>query len=293
MELLRTLAVLAETPGPRHAVLGHLLGLSGEPDAGDYTEIFGLQVPPYASVYVGAEGALGGEARDRVAGFWRALGQDPPDEPDHLATLLALLATLSDHEAGEQDAARRALRRHSRAALFWEHLGCWIFAYLQKVGEISPPFYAGWAHLLQVALSEMARDLGSPDRLPLHLREAPGLPDPRADGLASFLDGLLAMIRSGMLLTRADLAQGGAALGLSLRIGDRRVMLKTLLDQDPAKTLGWLAALADRWSGRHASLRGLSEEIAGFWLARAATSASLLKALRGEPALASAQGNTG
>ncbi|HAC46500.1 MAG TPA: hypothetical protein DCF65_10605, partial [Chloroflexi bacterium] len=85
-----------------------------------------LQLWPYASIYVGAEGKLGGEARDRVAGFWRALHLTPPAEPDHLAALLGLYATLADMEAAEQDPARRQLRRSSRQALLWEHLLSWL-----------------------------------------------------------------------------------------------------------------------------------------------------------------------
>jgi hypothetical protein len=37
-----------------------------------------LNCPPYAAVYLGAEGGFGGEAADRVAGFWRAIGVPPP-----------------------------------------------------------------------------------------------------------------------------------------------------------------------------------------------------------------------
>jgi TorA maturation chaperone TorD len=62
-------------------------GLPG-PQAHEHTEVFGLQLYPYASVYVGPEGMLGGEARDRIAGFWRVLRLTPATEPDHLATLL-------------------------------------------------------------------------------------------------------------------------------------------------------------------------------------------------------------
>jgi sulfite exporter TauE/SafE len=38
---------------------------------------------------------LGGAARERVAGFWRAVGLVPPPEPDHLAALLGLAAGVS------------------------------------------------------------------------------------------------------------------------------------------------------------------------------------------------------
>src|SRR6185295_7023627 len=87
MELLRALAVLAEFPGPEHARLGELLQLPGAPSRAEHTELFEFQLWPYASVYLGPEAMLGGESRDRVAGFWRALQLTPPPEPDHLSVL--------------------------------------------------------------------------------------------------------------------------------------------------------------------------------------------------------------
>ena len=59
---------------------------------------------------------LGGEAADRVAGFWRALGREVPGEPDHLSALLGLYAGLADAEARESAGAGRILRRESRKA---------------------------------------------------------------------------------------------------------------------------------------------------------------------------------
>ena len=48
-------------------------GWSRSSDA-EHTEVFVLNCPPYASVYLGPDGALGGEGADRAAGFWRASG---------------------------------------------------------------------------------------------------------------------------------------------------------------------------------------------------------------------------
>jgi hypothetical protein len=279
MEIFRALAALTEPPGPAHARLASLLGLPAVPDAAEHTEVFMFQLSPFASVYLGVEGAMGGEARDRVAGFWRALGQDPPPEPDHLATLLALYAALGDQESTEPDAARRALLRHTRKALLWEHIGCWVFAYLTKMEEIASPFYQAWARVLRTALIDAAGDVGPPDRLPLHLRDAAPLPDPRADGFDAFLNGLLAMARSGVLLTRADLARGGRTLGLAVRVGDRRFLIRTFLGQDAETTLDWLAREADAWAARHQTLRDLSPAIAGYWAEKAASTAGLLRAL--------------
>ena len=89
MELFRALAVLAEPPRAETAHLAVALELGAVPEASEYTDLFVFQLYPYASVYLGAEGMLGGEARDRIAGFWRALGQVPPAEPDHLAVMNA------------------------------------------------------------------------------------------------------------------------------------------------------------------------------------------------------------
>ncbi|HZB44880.1 MAG TPA: molecular chaperone TorD family protein, partial [Pyrinomonadaceae bacterium] len=105
MEILRALAVLVEPPDrPGAARVAEALGLGELPEASAYTDLFVFQLYPYASVYVGREGMLGGEARDRVAGFLAALGHDVPAEPDHLALLLGAYAGLCEAERDEGDA---------------------------------------------------------------------------------------------------------------------------------------------------------------------------------------------
>lgn len=58
----------------------HVLAV-GPPAVDEHTDVLVFQAYPYASIYLGAEGMLGGKARDRIAGFWRALGGEPPAEP--------------------------------------------------------------------------------------------------------------------------------------------------------------------------------------------------------------------
>ena len=285
MELFRALAALAEPPD-RAGVerLAAALGLEPLPAASEHTEVFVFQLAPYASVYLGAEGMLGGEARDRVAGFWRALGQAPPAEADHLTLMLALYARLSEFEAGEEDAgARRAGWRRARRAFLWEHLLSWLPVYLDKLAEVAPPFYRRWGELLAVALAEEAGKLGAQDELPLHLREAPApAVDPREHAVEDFLRTLLAPARSGMLLTRADLGRGARTLGLSLRAGERKFVLKALLNQDAAGVFGWLAGEAASWSRRHQARRAAHGAVAAWWEERAAKAATLLRELKAE-----------
>ena len=283
MELFRALAALAEPPGPEQVRIGAVLGLPGSPDPAQYTEVFLFQLYPYAAVHAGAEGMLGGEAQDRVAGFWRALHRTPPAEPDHLTSLLALYAALADQEDAEPDPAYRLLWGRSRKALLWEHLACWVFPYLDKLGEIAPPFYAAWGKMLAAALEAELNTVGRGDTLPLHLRAAPPLPDPRNGGSEVFLQGILAPVRSGMLLVRSDLTRAARSLGLGLRMGERRFALTSLLSQDSEGTLGWLAAEASGWEQRHltrAAVQADTGEIARFWAHRAGTAAALLTALR-------------
>src|SRR5205807_572327 len=117
MELFRALAALAEPPGPEQVRIGAVLGLPGAPDPAQYTEVFLFQLYPYAAVHAGAEGMLGGEAQDRVAGFWRALERTPPAEPDHLTSLLALYAAAPPPRgpAAPRSAGRRIRRVPPRA----------------------------------------------------------------------------------------------------------------------------------------------------------------------------------
>jgi hypothetical protein len=186
-ELFRALGALSEPPGPTQARLAETFGLP-QVRAHEHTDVFGLQLYPYASVYVGAEGMLGGEARDRAAGFWRALRLVPPAEPDHLATLLSLYASLI-----EADRTRADLWAPARKALLWEHLLSWLPPYLDKVAGAGAPVYERWAFLLSAAVADEATELGPQDRLPLHLRAAPDEVD------EDLVVWVLAPVRSGIV----------------------------------------------------------------------------------------------
>jgi TorA maturation chaperone TorD len=276
-ELFRALGALAGPPEPGLRRAAELLELGPLPDETEHTELFLFQLPPYASLYLGAEGKLGGEARDRVAGFWRAVGTAPPPEPDHLTTLLGLYANLAEAARAGPDPAEAGLLGRGATALLHEHLLPWTGPYLSRVSELGHPFYRSWATLLKAAVREAARGSEHTGSLPLHLREAPDLPDPRAEGGEAFLDGLLTPVRSGMILTRADLARAASDTGLGLRAGERRYALQALFSQDAARMLGWLAGEAEAWVTRHQGLVDDTEvQIAGFWTERARHTATRL-----------------
>jgi hypothetical protein len=270
-ELVRSLAACLEPP-PAHGTMpvAAALGLPRAPTPAEHTDTFTFQLHPYASVHLGPEGQLGGIARDRVAGFLRALDVVPPPEPDHLVVLLGAYAELIDLDDG---AGSRA--RHARTALLHEHLTPWVPRFLWRVTELAAAPYRAWAQLLDRVLADEVALLGPPDTLPAHLRDAPALPDPRAGDVPGFLTGLLAPVRSGLILARADLARAARELDLGLRIGERAYLLRALLGQDASATLAFLATEARR---QHDHVPG-DDLTASFWRDRLATTGALLDAL--------------
>lgn len=298
MELFRALASLIEAPSPEHTRVAAALGLPAAPTPAEHGQVVAQQRYPYASVYLGAEGMLGGEARDRIAGFRRALGLEgelaepsasgdgsstgavTSREPDHLAALLGLLASLEQWRRDEADPAGKALLTQARTTLVWEHLTSWTGPYLATFERCDSVFHRRWASLLEETVAHLCGDVEFPDYLPAALRAAPGFADPRREGGAAFIAALLAPARSGVILLRDDLERLGGDLGLACRAGERRYVLNAFLAQDPGRTLEWLADHAADWSRRVAA-KGPAP-IAAWWSKRAAGTAALLKELAGE-----------
>ena len=281
MELFRALAVLVEPPErPEFARVAEALELGELPETSAHTELFVFQLYPYASVYLGTEGMLGGEARDRVAGFWRVLGATPPADVDHLAVMLALYAQLVElAEDGAHDAARRDGLQRARKVFLWEHLLSWLPAYLTKLHDIAPPFYQRWGEMLMEALRHEAEMTGRPDSPPVHLRAATGLADPRCGDAGAFLDSLLSPVRSGMILVRSDLSRAARRMDAGLRLGERKFIIKTLLSQDARGTLAWLAEEAVMWAERHRQQHAALNDVAAMWQVKAVAAAALLNDL--------------
>ncbi len=284
MELFRALAVIAEPPSETLRRVAEALELGPVPGAAEYTELFVFQLYPYASVYLGAEGMMGGEARDRISGFWRALSvETPPAEADHLALMLALYARLCESAARESELVRRESWERARKAFLWEHLLSWLPFYLLKLDELATPFYRRWSEVLRQALLAEAETAGLPAALPLHLREAPGLIDPRGGGETSeFLQSLLTPARSGMILTRSDLSRAARELGLGTRLGERAFILRALFGQNAAAVLEWLAHEANGWTKRYHSFGDTLGPVARAWEEKTKAAALLLLELKRE-----------
>jgi TorA maturation chaperone TorD len=280
-ELLRALAAVADSPAAAAAACP-ALGLA-VPTPAEHTEVFVLNCPPYAAVYLGENGGLGGEGADRAAGFWRAIGITPPTEPDHLSSVLSLYASLGEAVQQAGRPATAGALSLARAALFHEHLWPWLPSYLDAAADLGLPALSDWAGLTMRALRAEHDALAGgattvARRLPLALRSAPPV---AATGAAAELKDLLGLVttpvRSGFILTRRRLAAGAEAAGAGYRIGERQFALRAMLEQEPASTLSWLADEADRWHRRHAA-RAAGDPVGGWWARRAGKTAQTLTA---------------
>jgi hypothetical protein len=131
------------------------------------------------------------------------------------------------------------------------------------------------------------RPVGAVDRddwgeAPLALRaaEKPAL---GADaGIDDVLKILFAPARSGIILVQADLARAARSLGLGLRIGERRFVLRALLSQAPEAVVEWSRVEASAWAARHADRRaspGPVAVIAAAWERQARATVRLADAL--------------
>ena len=280
-ELIRALGAVADSPQAARAV-APALGLAPV-SAAEHTDVFVLNLTPYAAAYLGPEGALGGEAADRIAGFWRVLGIGPPAEPDHLSALLGLYASLGEAAADARRPETAAALARAQGTLLWEHLWSWLPPYLDTVRGLPAPGLAEWAGTLgRVIEAEAGRHPALPG-LPLALREAPSQELPREAGLRDWAQLLTVPVRSGIIVTRHGLASGAGQVGVGARAGERRFTVRSMLEQDLAATAGWLAAEADGWVRRHRARRP-ADAAAHWWAYRAWRTARALRELVGDPA---------
>lgn len=228
--------------------------------AADHYALFSLDVFPYASVFLDAQGRLGGPTTDAVQRHYAQSGFQPAldrESADHLGHELALLAFLSEAEteALEDDKAHEAERMHRRMQAFMdEHLLWWLPAFVQAVQQQSYPFYAALGRLtLEVVLDHRAA-LGQRNSLPEKavLEEPPNVLEEEKTGLKDIAAYLTTPAWSGLFLGRSDLARLGRGERLPRGFGSR------------VQTLTNLLRAAVEFDRRDALLHAMSEQV-GIW----------------------------
>jgi TorA maturation chaperone TorD len=276
MELLRTLGTVMSPPDAIVARLAAVLELPASPTSSEHTFLFGSQLPPFASVYLSTSGERGGDACDRIAGYWRAVGLTPPAEPDRLAHMLGFYADLLDQEEHEADQARRHAVTRIRKAFLAEQLLTWLPAFLTKVDLIAPRPYRRWGQLVEQVIGREAwRSAPLATVPPLQERDRARV-DPRPGDVESLVTYLAAPVRCGLILAPVDLERVAAELQVATPADHVGQALRALFAARPNDLLAWLTSEARRWEARHERNRDLLPALSDHWTRRARTTRVLL-----------------
>ena len=207
--------------------------------AADHYTLFGLEVFPYAGLFLDAEGRLGGPAASQVQRLYARSGFRPVldrESADHLGHELALLAFLSEAEAVENAAPSEVehLRRLQRKFVD-DHLLEWLPAFVCAAEQQPFPFYAALSRLtLDVVLDHRAAlDDEGDEHAGRSERVAPAPPpdllDEASTGLKDIAEYLATPPRSGFFLSRRDISELGRAERLPRGFGSRVQTLANLL----------------------------------------------------------------
>lgn len=229
LPLVRTVPELAETlPEPFDA----------EQAAADYYDLFHLNVFPYASLFLDADGQLGGPASDAAQRLFRQVGyvaDTARESADHIGHALGLLAFLTGAEADawEDNRADEAARMQHRQRRFVDtSLLWWLPALAHAVRRHNHPFYALLGDITLDLVLDHRAVLGpseEPAAPMLPLPDPPALLDDAKTGLKDIAAYLTTPAWSGFYLTRADISRLGRAEHLPRGFGARVQMLTNLL----------------------------------------------------------------
>lgn len=224
--------------------IADVLGCNGV-SSGDLYQAFIKDLPPFASIYLSGDGNIGGEPRSVIAGFYRALSQPIPSDPDHLSNLLSLLAGILNAQAesaGTQSPEKAESVNRAKLVILSDHILSWLPAYLLRANEVFPSALENWVavtmDLLAVLSNEILNDIGQAD------------PAVSFDIARNDVDQIVSFVtspgRSGIIVTQSDIEEISRALDLPLRVGRKRFILEDLFAISSRDVLGEFHSLAIR-----------------------------------------------
>lgn len=136
-----------------------------EQAAAQYQRLFGFNVPPYASIFMEAEGHLGGAVTTYADRKFREAGLEIKASdvmPDHAGLELAYLGHLSMLEARcleEGDQMRYELMQEEIGAFTSNHLLHWLPVFVQTLQAQGDPFFAHVARTTWDLVADHTKDM--------------------------------------------------------------------------------------------------------------------------------------
>lgn len=271
--------------------LATILGVdSGDSHYGaEHYQLFIHNVFPYAAIFLGEEGLLGGTITENVSAFYHRIGFQPTsdDSPDHLSTELDAMAYLSyaELDAVEDQLPHQVQRlRQFQRRFLDDYLLRWLPAFVIAVEQQSPNTYTALVrhafelvcrHRLQLGDDLMASD---------SYFVLPEIPNLLADDKTSLRDiarFLLTPAYTGFFLSVDDIRRIGATYRVPHGFGKRQQILTNLLRTASMyevfpTIIGDFEQLSERWQAQFSAMTVLPENIQTVWLERLAVTGTML-----------------
>lgn len=233
-----------------------------EQRAADHYQLFGLEVFPYASVFLEETTQVGGAITRDVYHFYQQAGfqhDERNDNADHIVHELAFLAFLTGAEAEAWEDGKETVARHLRSIqrrFMQEHLLWWLPGFAKAILQQGHTFYTTLAQLtLDLILSHA--DLQTGEGSPFDLPEPPDLLTSPQTGAKDIAEYLTRPAWSGLYLSRSDIARLGRNEQVPRGFGGRVLMLTNLLRA---------AITYDKMDSMLAQLQGLVQDWQSYYL---------------------------
>ena len=265
IELLHAAREVLDSP-ELHPELAQVLSLGDfTPDV--HTDVFVIDLKPFASIYLSKVATLGGEVQDLVAGYYRAVGMSVPKDPDSLSQMLAHYEGLLHLAIQGEDAVVLERTTHLRRAFLHEHILTWVPFYLIALKESYRSFALFCDSMVELLCHEAEElNLEVKALIPLVLTNRTYL-EIQVEPEERFLDvkALVSPFSSGLILTQKDLLRCARESGTVARMGTKSFMLETLLGQSPEGVLEWLLKEAKTQGLKWDALEGDFGKVAESW----------------------------
>ena len=202
----------------------------------DHYALFGMNVFPYETVYLTADGLLGGYITESVTKLYDEAGYQPDDSvtADHIANQLGLMAFLCSAEAeAREDEVTQAIYHmlHLQRQFLDQHLLHWLPSFVMSIHQQRYEAFSIIADLILDLAFDHRQSLDDDlmhSRQPLSLPPIPNILDDEKTGLKDIAEYLLTPIYTGIYLSRDDISRIGNQFRLPRGFGKRDQMLTQL-----------------------------------------------------------------
>jgi len=184
--------------------------------AADHYQVFGMEVFPFASVFLTAEAQMGGAPLEWAAEFYRRSGWYPKTQPDQACAMVRFLdqEIPKDREAAGEFLSAQVLT--------------WLPVFGLALMQLQHPFFSPLGKRLNEVLATCVRELQpSPFEIPLQHLTPEFLADPE-QGLKEIAHRMLAPALCGVYFSRVDQLQIAHALELPVSFATRSQIMPSL-----------------------------------------------------------------